>query len=43
LRAAGRKADAIEHYRRFLDGAPVTSPERADAKAALLELGGSER
>jgi tetratricopeptide (TPR) repeat protein len=43
LRAAGRKADAIEHYRRFLDVAPVTSPDRADAKAALLELGGSER
>ncbi len=40
LRVAGRKADAIEHYRRFLDIAPVTSPDRADAQAALSDLGG---
>ncbi len=43
LRTAGRKADAIEHYRRFLDVAPVTSPDRADAQAALLQLGVSPR
>ncbi len=39
LRTAGRKADAIEHYRRFLDISPVTSPDRADAQAALSQLG----
>jgi predicted Zn finger-like uncharacterized protein len=39
LRGAGRKADAIEHYRRFLDMAPVTSPDRADALSALAQLG----
>jgi len=43
LRTAGRKADAIEHYRRFLDVAPVTSPDRADAQAALLQLGTGPR
>jgi tetratricopeptide (TPR) repeat protein len=38
LRASGRKADAIEHYRRFLEVAPVSSPDRADAKQALAKL-----
>ncbi len=38
LRASGRKADAIEHYRRFLEVAPVSSPDRADAKMALSRL-----
>jgi tetratricopeptide (TPR) repeat protein len=38
LRKAGRKADAIEHYRRFLDVAPVNSPDRADAQKALASL-----
>jgi hypothetical protein len=41
LRSAGRKADAVEHYRRFLDIAPVTSPDRADAQRALQELSAS--
>jgi tetratricopeptide (TPR) repeat protein len=39
LRGAGRKAEAIEHYRRFLDIAPVTSPDRADAQSALSQYG----
>jgi tetratricopeptide (TPR) repeat protein len=39
LRSAGRKADAVEHYRRFLEIAPVTSPDRADAQRALQDLG----
>jgi tetratricopeptide (TPR) repeat protein len=38
LRAAGRKADAVEHYRRFLEIAPPSSPDRADAKSALAAL-----
>ena len=36
----GSKADAVEHYRRFLEIAPVNSPDRADAKAALTRLRG---
>jgi tetratricopeptide (TPR) repeat protein len=40
LRGAGRKADAIEHYRRFLDVAPVSSPDRYDAQKALSLLTG---
>jgi predicted Zn finger-like uncharacterized protein len=40
LRKAGRKNEAVEHYRRFLDVAPVTSPDRADAQAALARLTG---
>jgi tetratricopeptide (TPR) repeat protein len=43
LRAAGRKADAIEHYKRFLEIAPVTSPDRVDAQRALQDLGGAAR
>jgi predicted Zn finger-like uncharacterized protein len=43
LRSAGRKADAIEHYRRFLEIASVTSPDRADAQLALQQLGASVR
>jgi tetratricopeptide (TPR) repeat protein len=38
LRASGRKADAIDHYRRFLEIAPPSSPDRADARAALSTL-----
>jgi tetratricopeptide (TPR) repeat protein len=38
LRAAGRKADAIEHYRRFLEIAPPSSPDRADARRTLDTL-----
>jgi tetratricopeptide (TPR) repeat protein len=40
LRKSGKGADAIEHYKRFLEIAPVTSPDRADAQAALTQLGG---
>ncbi len=40
LRGAGRKADAVEHYHHFLDIAPATSPDRADAKSALAQLTG---
>jgi tetratricopeptide (TPR) repeat protein len=40
LRKSGKAADAIEHYKRFLEVAPVTSPDRADAQAALTQLGG---
>jgi tetratricopeptide (TPR) repeat protein len=40
LRASGRKADAVEHYRRFLDVAPVNSPDRLDAQKALAQLTG---
>jgi Tfp pilus assembly protein PilF len=40
LRKSGRKADALEHYRRFLETAPVNSPDRADALAAVAQLGG---
>jgi tetratricopeptide (TPR) repeat protein len=40
LRKSGRRADAAEHYRRFLDIAPVNSPDRADAQAALTQLTG---
>ena len=38
LRKSGRKADAVEHYRRFLEIAPVNSPDRADAQRALKQL-----
>jgi predicted Zn finger-like uncharacterized protein len=41
-KSGGRKADAVEHYRRFLDVAPVSSPDRADAQAALAQLTGSD-
>jgi tetratricopeptide (TPR) repeat protein len=40
MRKAGKKADAVEHYRRFLDLAPNDSPDRADAQKALATLGG---
>jgi tetratricopeptide (TPR) repeat protein len=43
LRSAGRKSDAIEHYRRFLEIAPVNSPDRYDAQRALTALGGAQR
>jgi tetratricopeptide (TPR) repeat protein len=38
LRKSGRRADAIEHYRRFLEVAPVNSPDRADAQKAMASL-----
>ncbi len=40
LRKTGRKADAIEHYRRFLEIAPASSPDRVDAQTALAQLNG---
>jgi predicted Zn finger-like uncharacterized protein len=43
LRKGGRKAEAIEHYRRFMDIAPVSSPDRTDAQTALTRLGGGDR
>jgi tetratricopeptide (TPR) repeat protein len=39
LRRTGKKADAIEKYRRFLELAPTNSPDRRDAINALNELG----
>ena len=38
LRKSGRRADALEHYRRFLEIAPVNSPDRADAQHFVAEL-----
>jgi tetratricopeptide (TPR) repeat protein len=38
LRKSGRRADAVEHYRRFLEIAPVNSPDRVDAQHALSQL-----
>jgi tetratricopeptide (TPR) repeat protein len=38
LRKSGRRADAIEHYKRFLEVAPLNSPDRADAQKALASL-----
>jgi cellulose synthase operon protein C len=38
LRKAGRNKEAVEHYRRYLEIAPVNSPDRADAQAALARL-----
>jgi predicted Zn finger-like uncharacterized protein len=40
LTKAGRKAEAVEHYRRFMDLAPVSSPDRAEAQEQLKRLGG---
>jgi hypothetical protein len=40
LRKTGRGGDAVEHYRRFLEIAPVTSPDRVDAQTALAHLTG---
>lgn len=43
LKKSGKKAEAIEHYRRFLELAPSNSPDRKDANAALAELGSGPR
>jgi tetratricopeptide (TPR) repeat protein len=40
LRRAGRRADAVEHYQRFIELATVNSPDLADAKAAIYQLTG---
>jgi len=42
-KTGGHKADAIEHYRRFLEVAPVNSPDRLDAQTALAQLTGGGR
>ncbi|MDP9033555.1 MAG: zinc-ribbon domain-containing protein [Myxococcota bacterium] len=38
LRKSGRKVEAIDHYKRFLEIAPATSPDRTDAQNALAQL-----
>jgi predicted Zn finger-like uncharacterized protein len=43
LRRAGRRAEAVEHYKRFLAIAPAQSPDRADAARALASLEGAPR
>jgi tetratricopeptide (TPR) repeat protein len=43
LRKSGKKNEAVEHYRRFLEIAPVNSPDRADALAAVNLLTGGNR
>jgi tetratricopeptide (TPR) repeat protein len=40
LRSTGRKADAVEHYKRFLEIAPTSSPDRLDAQRMLQQLTG---
>ena len=40
LQKSGRKSEAVEHYRRFMEIAPVNSPDRDDAQAALKRLSG---
>jgi tetratricopeptide (TPR) repeat protein len=39
LQKSGKKAEAIEHYKRFLDLAPPNSPDKRDAMAALQAMG----
>jgi tetratricopeptide (TPR) repeat protein len=38
LRKTGKKAEALDHYKRFLDIAPVNSPDRLDAQQAVAAL-----
>ena len=38
LRKTGKRTDAVDHYKRFLDIAPVNSPDRLDAQQALAAL-----
>jgi tetratricopeptide (TPR) repeat protein len=38
LRKTGKRADAVDHYKRFLEIAPVNSPDRLDAQQALGAL-----
>jgi tetratricopeptide (TPR) repeat protein len=38
LRKTGKRADAVDHYKRFLEIAPVNSPDRLDAQQALSAL-----
>lgn len=39
LHRSGKKAEAVTHYRRFLELAPKSSPDRRDATHALAALG----
>jgi tetratricopeptide (TPR) repeat protein len=39
LRKTGKKAEAVDHYKRFLEIAPVNSPDRLDAQQALAAIG----
>lgn len=39
LRRTGQRKEAIERYKKFLEVAPTSSPDRRDAIAALSELG----
>jgi len=43
LRKTGHGNDATDHYRRFLEIAPLSSPDRADAQAALARLSPASR
>ncbi len=38
LRKTGKRAEAVDHYKRFLEIAPVNSPDRLDAQQALATL-----
>jgi tetratricopeptide (TPR) repeat protein len=40
LRQSGRRSDAVEHYKRFLELAPVSSPDRLDAQHYIARLSG---
>ncbi len=40
LRKTGKKTDALDHYRRYLEVAPVNAPDRLDAQQAINALGG---
>ncbi len=40
LRKTGKKPDALDHYRRYLEVAPVNAPDRLDAQQAIVALGG---
>ncbi len=39
LKKSGKKAEAIERYKKFMEIAPTNSPERKEATQALTELG----
>jgi predicted Zn finger-like uncharacterized protein len=41
LEGGGRRGQATEHYKRFLEIAPVSSPDRSDAQSAIARLTGS--
>ena len=40
LRKSGRRSDAVEHYKRFLENRACESPDRVDAQTALTQLTG---